>query len=304
MADDVDDRNAHWRSVLSHPTDTGHFQPLSTAVSLEVAGSTMCGKLQPQNTDHYLAIRLGRMQETITTSLATADLPPRFEEYGYALLIADGLGNRGSGARASRIALSALADLAIRYGKWNVRVDPASTITILEQGRFLWQRTHEAVVRASRSNEQLADMATSLTAAYVAGSDMFFAHVGHSRAYLFRDGTLMKLTIDHTLTEQRSGRAGPGLEHAKKDFAHDVTQFVGGPQDPQVQVEHIRLSNADRLLLCSNGLTDTVSENEIAGTLALQRRPADDCERLLDLATEAHAADDVTVLVADYRVQV
>ena len=57
----------------------------------------------------------------------------------------------------------------------------------------------------------------------------------------------------------------------------------------------------DRLLLCTNGLTDAVSDNDIASMLALQRRPADDCQRLIDLARAARGADDVTVMVADYQ---
>ncbi len=124
--------------MFSRPVDNEPFKPLSSVASLwsrpvdpRTAART--------NTDHYLAIRLGRMQETLLSSLPPADLPPRFEEYGYALVVADGLGDRGSGARASRVALSALAQLAIRYGRWNVRVDADSIADITEQGEFLYQ---------------------------------------------------------------------------------------------------------------------------------------------------------------------
>jgi PPM family protein phosphatase len=264
----------------------------------------VCGRLRPQNTDHYLAIRLGRMQETIVSSLTPADLPPRFEEYGYAMLVADGLGERGAGARASRVALSALAHLAIRYGRWNVRVDSDSIAEITEQGAFLYRRVHDAVLEASRGDERLADMATSLTAMYVAGGDLFFANVGHARGFLFRDGGLFQLTSDHTLDQQRGDATRPvSMGHTKKDFTHVVTSTVGGRPQLDVAIEHIDLLNGDRLLLCSNGLTDAVGENDIAATLALQRRPEDDCQRLIDLANHARAADDVTVMVADYRMR-
>ena len=63
--------------------------------------------------EHYLAMRLSRGQETLATSLSAEDLPPRFEEYGYAMLVADGLGEGGSGAVASRVALSTFAHLAV-----------------------------------------------------------------------------------------------------------------------------------------------------------------------------------------------
>ena len=82
-----------------------------------------CGKVAAHNTDHYLALRLGRLQETLASSLSAGDLPARFEEYAYAMVVADGLGEEGAGARASRVALSTLAHLAVRYGRWNVRIE-------------------------------------------------------------------------------------------------------------------------------------------------------------------------------------
>jgi PPM family protein phosphatase len=295
-----DDPNLQWRSLISRPVDIEPFKPLSSTASLQVAASSVAGKLRTHNTDHYLAIRLGRMQETLVSSLRPADLPPPFQEFGYALLVADGLGESGSGARASRIALSALAHLAIRYGRWNVRVDADTIAEITEQGAFLYRRVHDAVLEASRTDARLGDMATSLAAMYVAGADLFFANVGHSKCFLFRDGGLFQLTTDHT-AQERLEPAGRPPGDARKDFAHVVTKFVGGAPDLDVAIEHVDLLTGDRLVLCTNGLTDAVSLNEIAGTLALQRRPEDDCQRLIELATGSRGADDVTVIVADYQ---
>src|SRR5258705_12115456 len=120
------------------------------------------------------------------TSLIAADLPPRFEEYGYAMLVADGLDGEGRGARASRVALSALAHLAIRHGQWNVRVGPDNMAALVEQGEFLYREVNEAVRDAGRSEPRLPEMATSLTSVYITGADLVFAHVGHTRAFLFR----------------------------------------------------------------------------------------------------------------------
>jgi protein phosphatase len=298
----ADDPNAHWRDLVSRPLDVDAFHPRSAAITLDVCASSVCGTLRTHNTDHYLVIRLGRTQETLLSSLRPGDLPPRFEEHAYALLVADGLGDRGSGARASRVALSALAHLAVRFGKWNVRVDADSMATITEQGEFLYRKVHDAVLDASRADEELAGMATSLTALYIAGLDLFYVHVGHSKAFLFRDGQLVQLTTDHTLERQRGNSRSPTPnQHLKQDFVHVVTDSLGGPADLRLNIEHITLTSGDRLLLCTNGLTDAVTRNEIAGVLALQRQPADDCQRLIELAE--HAADDVTVVVAECRLR-
>ena len=301
----INESKKHWRSVVSQPVDLADFYPLSSALAVEVAAASVCGRLRPHNTDHYLAIRFGRLQETIVTSLAAADLPPRFEEYAYAMLVADGLDESGAGVRASRVALSTLAKLAIRYGRWNVRADPETLADIVEQGEFFYRRANDEVLRASRADLALTDMATSLTALYIAESDLIFAHVGHSKAFLFRNGSLTQLTKDHTVEHPQFRRPGARPpERPKADYRHFVTRSVGGdPAGPDVEIEHVKLSVGDRLLLCTNGLTDVVGWDQIADTLALQRPPHDDCQQLIDLARAEGSPDDVTVMVADYRLR-
>jgi protein phosphatase len=256
------------------------------------------------------------MQETLTTSLAAADLPPRFEEYAYLMLVADGLDGDGTGGRASRFALSTLAHLAIRYGKWNVRIGPDSASEIIKQGEFLYRQVTDAVIHASRADSGLAGMATSLTALYVAGADLFFAHVGHSRAFLFRNGVLIQLTMDHTLEQLISASAAlrrVRLEARRPREAQPAAPDGSGPGSDalsvrtndatEIAIEHVQLWPADRLLLCTDGLTGAVPEDQIADILAGQRRPADDAQRLVDLAIANGATDSVTELLGDYRMR-
>ena len=306
---------AEWRAAVSRPTAPPVFQPLSSRIGLQVAGLSVCGRTQVHNTDHFVAIRLGRMQEILTTSLAASDLPPRFVEYAYCLLVADGLDSEGTGGRASRFALSTLAHLAVRYGNWNVRIGPDTAADIAAQSEFLYRQLSDAVMQASRADSTLSGMATSLTALYVAGADLFFAHAGHSRAYLFRNGVLIQLTMDQTLERLISASAAVRrvrLEarrpHGAEPPAHDVPRAVSDPPSvrPNVTefaIEHVQLWPADRLLLCTDGLTESVRENVIADVLAAQRRPEEDAKRLVDLAVANGATDSVTVVLGDYRVQ-
>jgi serine/threonine protein phosphatase PrpC len=310
--DQRDSSRAEWRAAVSRPLDAPVFHPVSASIGLEVAGVSVPGKTQVHNTDHFVAIRLGRMQETLTSSLAEADLPQRFEEYGYAMLVADGLDSDGTGGRASRFALSTLAHLAIRYGKWNVRVGPDTASDFAAQSEFFYRQLTDAVIQASRTDASLAGMATSLTALYVAGADLFFAHVGHSRAYLFRNGVLIQLTMDHTLERLISASAAlrrvrlearrpPGTEPSVADVPRAVPDAIGSRgSGTEIGIEHVQLWPADRLLLCTNGLTDYVREDQIADVLSGQRRPADDAQRLVDLALANGATDSVTVLLGDY----
>ena len=285
--------NEQWRAVISGPVDIHPVAAGSPAFAVDVNASSVCGTRSSQNKDHYLALRLTRVQETLLTSLAAADLPPRFEEHSYAMLVADGIAGQ-AGARASRVALSTLAHLVIQYGKWNVRVDPDTERDIFAQAQFLYRRAHDAVRQASRTDSRLANMATSLTALYIAEDNLFFAHVGHSSAFLFRDGVLVPLTTSHA-TDPDSG---------KSDFGEGAFRVIGRRRTaPHIDTEHIKLLTGDRLLLCTNGLTDVMNNEQIADTLASHRAPKEDCDRLIELAIAKESADDVTAMVADYTLR-
>ena len=218
----TDSSNERWRAAVSRPLETPSFVPESSAVSVEVGAASVCGKLSSQNTDHYLAVRVGRLQETLITSLTAADLPSRFEEVRLRPAVADGVGG-DAGARASRVALSALAHLAIRHGKWNVRVTPETERDIVAQGESLFSQAHNWLRQASRADVRLADMAASLTVLYIAEGSLFFAHVGHSSAFLLRDGVLTRADDrPHDQTGPACHRSTKGIRHTRWDFGHTV----------------------------------------------------------------------------------
>ena len=286
------------RAILSAPLDVDLFEPLSSATALEIAAASVKGKLRAYNADHYLAIKLTRGLETVVTSLAEADRPPLFEEHGYAMFVADGSGSDGAGAYASRAALSNLEYLAIQYGKWHLRVDKKTAADIKRHVQRLYRLEDDALRQASRKLPGTI-LRTSLTMVALVGADVFVANVGHSKAFLFREGDLIPLTTDQTVTEWRLGSRrdtdpGPLVTDA-------VGEHPGDADDMRVEIEHATMMPADRLLLCTNGLTDVVREDEIADALALRRRPDDDCQHLVDLAVLTGSTDDITAMVADYR---
>jgi len=292
------------RRVLSPVLHADDFRTLASSVRVEIGARSRKGRGRAQNDDNYLTARLGRSQEILETSLARADVPARFDEYAYAMLVADGLGDNGTGGVASRVTLSAFAHLALHYGHWNIRVDGDTAGRIIERAQRIYERVNDAVVKQGRMNPELWGMSSTLTAAYSAGDDLFVAHVGHSRAYSFRNGQLTQLTVDHTLEERMVTAPGPQpLIHGNQDLRHILTDTIGSrPGLDEVEIEHLRLQDGDRVMLCTNGLTDVVDDEHIGEVLSCRRSPADDCEALADLAAENGAEDDVTIVLADYRI--
>jgi PPM family protein phosphatase len=296
---------AHARrlAIADRPLEISPFYPLSSVGVLDIAGRSVRGKLHSHNSDHYLAMKLGRIQETLISSLAPADLPSRFEEYAYSILVANGRGRRGTGARASRVALSTLAHLAIRYGKWHMRVDPGTAESIKQQAEFFGRQAHDALYQAHLDDSELSDLATSLTAVYIAGTDLFAMSIGSSSALLFHDNQLVRLTTDHTVHQWLGAAHARQSEIGSPDLKSAGGKSSEGPPEGPMTVEQVHLASGDRLLLCTNGLTDFVNEREIADALTSRRHPREQCQELIDLALAAGSADDITVVVADYRLR-
>jgi protein phosphatase len=146
-------------------------------------------------------------------------------------------------------------------------------------------------------------MATTLTLACCLGRDLFVAHAGDSRCYLLRRGLLYRLTSDHTLVAEMVRRGAlPAEEAAHHAYRHVVVNVVGG-SDPGVQVElhKIPLDAGDRLLLCSDGLTEMVREEEILQVLQGETEPAAACDRLIARANEQGGQDNITAVVAHFE---
>jgi serine/threonine protein phosphatase PrpC len=301
--DDGDRADVRRRAALSVPFAARDFHPLSSLVKVDIAAASDRGTSRPYNDDHYLVVRIGRTQDTLATSLSSADVPAAFEEYAYAMLVADGLGEGGSGSVASRVALSTIAHMALDHGRWNLRIDPETATEIMDRAQQFYSRADAEVFAKSLSGPLLTGIATSLTAAYSAGDSLFVAHVGHSRAYLFRHGELTPLTRDHTIEQHLASSKGlVAVERRAQDLGHILTDAIGaGGGTPLVNVEQFRLEGGDSVLLCTNGLTDVVDEGRIAEILAHPRQPAEQCAILTDLAHQQRSEDNVTVVLAQYR---
>ncbi|HVH26900.1 MAG TPA: protein phosphatase 2C domain-containing protein [Vicinamibacterales bacterium] len=303
---DTEDEHAQAarRRLLSPILQTGDFRTLASSVEVELGACSHRGKRQQHNDDHYLAIRLGRSQTVLETSLTSAEVPRPFEEYAYAMLVADGIGSSGAGGLASRIALSTFAHLALHYGHWNIRIDSRTAADVMDRAERLYERVNDTVLKRGMEHAELQGMATTLTAAYSAGNDLFIAHVGHSRAYYYREGELTQLTVDHTLEERMAHGAKPqSLEAGSQDLGHILTDTIGGRAGaPEIAIDRFTLKDGDRLMLCTNGLTDALDDGRIADVLCRRRQPKEECRSLVDRALERGGEDNITVVLADYRI--
>jgi len=280
--------------------------PLSSRVHVDFGAHCAKGTHHPVNGDHHLIARLGRSQDTLLTSLPVDVMGGRFDEYGYGMIIADGLGSAVESEAAARTAISTLVRLLVYFGKWNLRIeDDAIEYEIKARADRFFRHVDLALHRESRSGP-LPNLQTSLTATFGAGDQLFFAHVGHTRAYLFRDGVLTQLTRDHTIASRRWRTSAPLVDVTvlTRDLTHFLEQTIGmsGSYGPQVDIGNFRLEDSDLILVCSNGVTDHVNEGTIASVLASEQSVDERARALVDLAVQAGGEDDATALIARYGI--
>jgi serine/threonine protein phosphatase PrpC len=283
------------------------FPPLSATVQTAFGAHSRPGGNGAVNSDHYAVLRLGRNQETLLTSLPDDVIAKRFDEYGYAMIVADGVGATDGAERASHLAIATLVYLIRHFAKWNLRVDDGLAVEIMARAERFYRHI-DSTISYEQQRGALPTAQTTLTATYGSGRDLFFVHVGHSRAYLLRGGQLMRLTRDHTLG--RNGRSavplGPMIDinTTARDLRHILTDTMGmsGPIGPGIDLERLQLDDGDRVLVCTNGLTDAIEESKIAEILAADTLPDATATALVDLAIDSGGEDDATALVGHYRI--
>jgi protein phosphatase len=278
------------------------YRPFSSLVRIEVSAKSHPGLVRENNEDQFFVTKMSRRLETMLSSLPKGDVPELAEEVNYALVVADGMGGHAAGDIASRLAISALVNLALEIPNWSFTLSDQVAPEIERRSREIVQQVGSVVFERGRQDGDLRGMGSTLTAARSLGRDLFVIHVGDSRAYLLRAGHLHRLTKDHTYAQMLvdCGRLEAN-DVATSGVRHILTNALGGSTEHvDVDVDMLSLENGDRLLLCSDGLTDLVDDDAITEVLAQAPASEDACNRLVQLALDRGGRDNVTVIVAKY----
>jgi protein phosphatase len=209
--------------------------------------------------------------------------------------VADGMGGHVGGEVAARVAIETLERAFER--------EPT-----VEGLREAFSEANAAVWHESQNNADLRGMGTTLTAVALVGGDegqdtLALANVGDSRAYVYSDGNLFQVTADHSLAEERMRHGEMTVaEAAVHPQRHILTRALGVSSEVLADMWELQLRSGDRVLLCSDGLSNEVGMEEMAGILGDVRDPAEAANRLVDAANEHGGADNITVIIVDVQV--
>ena len=268
---------------------------------MKAFGITDKGRTRPSNEDQFLVAELTKAMRIWQTSLP--ETTTQFgEEHGHLFLVADGMGGHRGGEQASTLAVVAIQQFTLNTLKWFFEPNTQEAQRVLTEFQTAMRQADARVRSVAAEHDELSGMGTTVTMAYQLDAQLCVVHVGDSRAYVFRGGELYQLTRDHTLTADlvRSG-AIQQEEVGRHPLRHVITNVVGG-KDVGVNVEAhaLEVQPDDCLLLCSDGLTEMVTDETIAATLRAEPDPERAARQLLTQANEAGGRDNITVVIVRF----
>jgi protein phosphatase len=275
--------------------------PAKVALAVTAYGLTDRGQVRPANEDQFLIAALTKALQIQQTSLRQQTI--RFSaEQGHLFIVADGMGGHQAGERASALAVYSIEKFMLETFKWFLHLQGSEGQTVLEEFQRALKQTDTLLIEEATHHSKMWGMGTTLTMAYSLDRDLFIVHVGDSRCYLWRQGQLHQLTKDHTIVQELVQRGHLQPEEASRHhLRHVITNVVGGTE-PGVhpEVHKLRLEPGDAILLCSDGLTEMVGDEQIAAVFRADPEPRQACEQLVQQANARGGQDNVTVIVARY----
>ncbi|HSN28425.1 MAG TPA: PP2C family serine/threonine-protein phosphatase [Kofleriaceae bacterium] len=260
-----------------------------TSLQVVVSARTDVGRVRDANED---AFSITELQSGFAIDAFDADRAVDVGQRGLLLALSDGMGGHQAGEVASALVVEVLqAELQ--------RAEDGPIVHLFEEAvRRANGAVHAAAQRADRRG-----MGATLVAVFIRGTQAYIAEVGDSRAYLLRGGRLRQITRDQSMVQllvdqgimtAREARNAPGR--------NVILQAMGLLPDVRVAIGRLELRRTDRLLLCSDGVTNALTDDELRGILT-ESSPREACETMIALANERGGHDNETVIVADVHGQ-
>jgi len=265
---------------------------------IDVYGLTHPGKVRAENQDHFLICSLRKQMIVHRTSLSdTGSLMEESERLAFLAMVADGVGGGAKGAEASRITVESVAQYVSRSMRCYYATSSTDGPGFSEALYDAAVECHAELMRWGQQQPAYQGMATTLTLFLGVWPRAYLLQVGDSRCYLLRHGELTQITRDQTLAQELIDLGALKPEDAPATrLAHTLSSSIGGRQSSPV-VSHFEMTWGTVVLLCSDGLTNHVSDERIRERLRSMSSAQQACESLVEDALEGGGSDNITVIV-------
>jgi serine/threonine protein phosphatase PrpC len=281
--------------------DSGAHPQHPKRQDVDIFGMCHLGLVRKVNQDHFLVASLHKSMQLHQTTLPNEGLGSLVSgARGYVFLVADGVGSTPWGEQASGSALRAIADYVIHGMDVEAMPDEDHDHRVADRLRRSVEHGHQAIKDAGEA-EGKRGMATTLTMVTIHWPRAYVVHVGDSRGYRLRQGVLTQVTKDQTMAQAMidAGALTPAAAEQSR-LKHILWSALGG-KEATPEVSTLDCQWEDVMLLCSDGLTKHVSDQEIRQELLQSTSAERSCHALIDLALSRGGSDNVTVVIGRLR---
>ena len=272
---------------------------------LDYFGLTHEGKVRKDNQDHFLLATVHPQIVVHGTSLPDAsNLPLLGSRLGTFALVADGVGGAAAGSDAARLATESVARYVASTLRSYHEIKAGNHELLLKGLKDAALQAHDAVRAEAASRPQQKRMATTLTICFAVWPWAYIVQVGDSRCYFFQNGTLRLVTRDQTIGQQLVDEGALKKDQLQHSPLKNVLSSAIGADEATPEVTPVDVAHkSSTVLLCSDGLTKHVTDEEIRDHLARRVTSAQTASDLLTLALDRGGSDNVTIVIAGRRVK-
>jgi serine/threonine protein phosphatase PrpC len=265
-------------------------------------GLTHQGFVRKTNQDHFLICSLRKHMEVHRTSLPNLDqIPLEGERVAYLAMVADGVGSGAGGGEASRIALEEMAQYVADTMRCYYTADATNEQVFFDALEEAAMRGHASVVKMAEADPERRRMATTLTVWVGAWPHSYLLQVGDSRCYLYGNGKLTQISRDQTMAQELVDQGVLTRSDADNShWAHVLSSAIGGTQTAPAITRVDQAWNGVGLL-CSDGLTKHVTDEQISERLRTMTSAKQACTDLLQDALDDGGTDNITIVVGRVR---
>lgn len=270
---------------------------------MDCHGESHVGMVRDKNEDQFLIADLKKSVIIHHTSLSYDDETELLGgSQAKLLLVADGVGGNAAGDRASSLALESVVQYLLNAMHWVFLPEDEREETFMHDLKSALAFGQERIQHAAEVIPSQQGMGTTITLAYIVWPHVYLVHAGDSRAYLYRNGKLARLTHDQTYAQALADAGAIEPEQIEKSpLNHILFSLLGcdpNHLDPQVYKSTLQLN--DSLVLCTDGLTRHLSDEQIAKQLDADQCAQTTAKELVDAANDAGGHDNTTVIVARF----
>ena len=272
--------------------------PRHSVVDFDFFGLSDIGQKRESNQDQFLIAQLHKFIRVNQSSFQYRDDLVCGEPMGTLMFVADGIGGGPAGNVASQLAIEEVSRFVLNSMHWLHLDDPLPAESFVNDLIAAVERSHQVVRNNANEHVGRYGMGTTLTLAYIVWPNLYVVHVGDSRCYHLHHNEFLRITTDQTIAQSlcEQGIIQPDeLEQSR--YANVLWSCIGAVDDPTAVIYQRRLAHGDVVMLCSDGVTQYLADDQLNELLSSSLSSKEICHAVVDRCNEAGGQDNISIVM-------